>query len=303
MSKTAGRFFIGVDGGASKTLVRVLDSAGRVLGEGRAGPASIRLSVPASWAAIREALAEALAGSGVSLDDSRHRFHCGMGLAGTELATAREAFLATPHPFARLLLKSDGYTACLGAHAGADGALIAVGTGVVAYQIQRGRESQVSGWGFPHDDQGGGAWLGLRAVGLTLRWRDGREPASPLFETLLGRFDDDLSALVTWACEADATEFATLAPLVVEQARIGTPQALELLREAVGEIDRVGEALLTRAGGEVLPCCLLGGMAPFLEPWLGEGLKRRLVAPRGSGLDGALRMIRDSGVETGEARA
>ena len=46
--------------------------------------------------------------------------------------------------------------------------------GTVAFQIEGDKEYKVGGWGFPHGDEGSGAWLGLEAVRLTLHWLDGR---------------------------------------------------------------------------------------------------------------------------------
>ena len=97
------------------------------------------------------------------------------------MTSACDQFVNTPHPFARLILRSDGYTSCLGAHGGRNGAVIAIGTGVVAYQIEGDKECKVGGWGFPQGDEGSGAWLGLEAVRLTLHWLDGRGEPSPLF--------------------------------------------------------------------------------------------------------------------------
>ncbi len=283
--------FIGVDGGATKTLVRVESADGALLGEGRGGSANICQSVEESWGSIHQALDQALAKAGLRLDDGDHQFHCGVGLAGTELPSARERFYNTPHPFARLLLKSDAYTSCLGAHDGADGAVIAIGTGTVAYQIEAGREYQVSGWGFPHGDEGSGAWLGLEAVRLTLQWRDGRQPTSPLVAAVFAHFDDDLSRLMAWVNQATATRFAQLAPLVIEQVEQGAPLAVALIRRGAAEIDRIGAAL-EAAASRPLPCCLQGGLAPFLEPWLEEALRVRLVPKRAEAVYGALLMIR-----------
>ncbi|MDX1655634.1 MAG: BadF/BadG/BcrA/BcrD ATPase family protein [Candidatus Competibacteraceae bacterium] len=284
--------FIGVDGGATKTLARAEDAQGVLLGEGRGGPANIRLSVATSWQSVRQAVDQAMAATGLHPDHPGHRFYCAMGLAGTELTAARQAFLAVPHPFSRLVLKSDGHTACLGAHTGADGAVIAIGTGVVAWQIHHNREHQIGGWGFPHDDLGGGAWLGMQAVGLTLQWQDGRRKPSPLLTAVFDRFGRDPARLVAWACEADATRFAQLAPLVVQQAEAGTELARKLMQRAAGEIDRIDRALVRRAEGRILPCCLQGGLAPFLKPWLGEALRARLVPCRQDAVHGALLLIR-----------
>ena len=47
----AGDLFLGVDGGGTQCRARLADRAGRILGEGIAGPANIRLGLEASLAA------------------------------------------------------------------------------------------------------------------------------------------------------------------------------------------------------------------------------------------------------------
>ncbi|HEY0791612.1 MAG TPA: BadF/BadG/BcrA/BcrD ATPase family protein [Chthoniobacterales bacterium] len=286
--------YIGIDGGATKTLVRVENAQHEVLGEGHGGPANIRLSVEGSWRSIHEALQQAMAQAGLRLDAEGYRFHCGAGLAGTEVAAACDQFVNSRHPFARLVLKSDGYTSCLGAHAGRDGALIAIGTGTVAYQIEGSRECKVGGWGFPHGDEGSGAWLGLEAVRLTLQWLDGRSGPSPLLETVHAHFGSDLVRLVVWANQANATQFAQIAPLVIEHVKRRTPLALTLIQQAAHEIDRLGAAMAAQSLDQALPCSLLGGLAPFIEPWLGEALRARLVPCKLDAVHGALFMIRNA---------
>ena len=284
--------FVGVDGGATKTIVRVENAVGEILGQGQGGPANIRLSVEGSWQSINDALKEALAPSGLRLDDGQHRFYCGAGLAGTEVTAACDQFLNAPHSLARLILKSDGYTSCLGAHGGRDGALIAIGTGTVAFRIEEGQESRAGGWGFPHGDEGSGSWLGVEAVRLTLHWLDDRREPSPLLESVYAHFDHDLMRLVIWANQANATQFAQIAPLVVEHVKGETPLAVTLIQQAAREIDRLGAALAAQSGNPTLPCSLLGGLAPFIEPWLGESLRSRLAPCESDSVSGALLMIR-----------
>jgi glucosamine kinase len=286
-------FFIGVDGGASKTLLRLEDAKGRVVGQGHGGAANIRLSVEESWRSIRDALAQALSQAGFSLDDGAHRLHCGIGIAGTEVAIALDHFLAVAHPFTSLIVRSDGYTACLGAHGGEDGAVIAVGTGTIGFQVEGGRESRVGGWGFPHGDEGGGALLGLEAVRKTLQWLDGREPVDPLLEAVNARFEGDQGRLVSWANAARETEFGEIAPLVVEYAGHDTPLALSIVRAAAAELDRVGLALAAKSH-RPLPCSMLGGLGKFYEPFLGKALRARLAPARYDSVQGALIMARSA---------
>ena len=152
--------FIGVDGGGTKTKVRIEDDRGQLLGQAVSGAANIRLSVDLAWQSIYSALEEALHPEGIRLDDKEYHFHAGLGLAGFELAECRQLFLNHHHPFKTILLNSDAHVSCIGAHQGKDGAIIIVGTGVVGYQIQAGHISKVSGWEFPHDDIGEGCLVG-----------------------------------------------------------------------------------------------------------------------------------------------
>lgn len=63
------------------------------------------------------------------------------------------------------------------------------------------------------------------------------------------------------------------------------------MRQAAREVDRIGEALTAKTR-KTLPCALLGGLAPSLEPWLGEDLRSRLVPPQYDAVKGAILRLR-----------
>jgi glucosamine kinase len=286
--------FIGVDGGGTKSKVRVEDVNHHVVGQAVGGAACIRISVDASWEAIYRALDEILEPQGISLQDKNYRFHAAFGLSGCEVKEAYQAFIDRPHPFSTLLLTSDAHTACLGAHNGADGAIIIVGTGVVGYEINEGKNSQIGGWGFPHDDEGGGAWLGLEAARLTFQWLDHRVEKSPLATDVFAFFENDLDTFVTWANRANSTEFARLAPLVINHTQQEEVAALRIMKKAAHAIDRIGHTLIKLSGThkKTLPCCLFGGIAPFLEPFLNQELRDALVPRQADANAGAILMLR-----------
>lgn len=288
--------FIGVDGGATKSKVRVEDSAGNLLGQGMAGPSNIRLSVDATWRAILEATEEALQSTGISLYDKNYHFHAGLGLAGCEVKEDLDDFLSRSHPFSTIEVISDAHTACLGAHKGKDGSIIIVGTGAVGYQIEKGHISKVSGWGFPHDDMGGGAWIGLEAVRLTFQWLDHRTEKSPLVEDVFDFFNKDLQHFVTWANRANSSEFARLAPLVINHSQQEEIAAVRIMKKAAQAIDKIGTALvkLQVNKNKPLPCSLFGGIAPFLEPLLSEELHEHLVPREADANSGAIILIRNA---------
>jgi glucosamine kinase len=287
--------FIGVDGGGTKTKMVVEDAQGNILGEGLGGPAQIRVSVDQAWSSINQTLNEILLPINIHLDDPNYRFHAGFGLAGTEFKKPYYNFTSRPHSFATLCLKSDGYAACLGAHDGKDGAIIIIGTGVKGLQVENGHVSEVSGWGFPQGDEGSGAWLGLQAIRLTLHSLDGRLPPSPLFEAILSKFSHNLSDLLNWTIDATSTQYATIAPIVVEYVDKKDPFALKIMKEAAESIDEVGKALARciQDKAKPMPYCLFGGIAPFIEPFLSEELRTRIVERKYGAAKGAIYMVKE----------
>lgn len=288
--------FIGVDGGATKCKVRIEDAEGNLIGEARGGPTTIRYSTERAWLVILTTITEALKPHKIDLEDKDYNFHIGCGLTGFELPDASERFLKqTPEYFSSIVLNADSYTACLGAHEGNDGAIIIIGTGVVARQIQHGNTIQIGGWGFPHGDEGGGAWLGMEAVRLTLQWIDGRFESddTDLLKAIFNKFDNDATKFVVWSVAANSTRFAEIAPLIMAKLEKKDPLAIMFVKRAAAEIDKIGVALKKRTEGDIaLPCCLFGGLAPFIQPYLSEELKSRIVPRKHDATYGAILLIK-----------
>lgn len=274
------KLYIGVDGGATKCTVRVENEFGKPLGQAGSGPANIRLSVPQAWQSIEDALDKILKPLGIDKLSRDYELHAGMGLAGCEISHAYKAFITYPHRFMTLAVTNDAHTACLGAHAGRDGAMIIAGTGVVGYQIEDGQTAKVSGWGFPHDDIGSGAWLGLEAARITFQAQDGRIAPSGVANAVMAHFGNKLDRFVAWANQANSTAYAELAPVVIRQAKAGDDDAIVLLKTAAHALDAVGNALQVKRKdrSRTLPCAMVGGVAPFVQPYLSEALRSRLVA-------------------------
>ncbi len=290
------QLFVGVDGGGTKTTVRVEDEAGNVLGQANGGPANIRISVEQAWQSIYAALDVILKPLDISIENTRYPVHAGMGLAGCEVESAYQQFVKTRHPFQTLLVMSDAYAACMGAHGGCDGTIIIIGTGVAGFQIENNQTARAGGWGFPHDDQGGGAWLGLQAMSQALSWRDGRSSMSGLAQAVCRYFNDDLAAMVSWANKANSSQFAELAPVVITQVKAGDEAAIQLMRCAAAHIDKLDMALeaARHDKSKVLPCSLSGGIVEFIEPYLSARLRNKLTEKIAVPDKGAILMLQKS---------
>lgn len=283
-------YFVGVDGGGSKSRLRIESADGKLLAETMAGPGSIRLSVEKSWDAINSAFNKAV--KMANLDLKEHRFYAGMGLAGCEIPEAYQQFINTPHPFAVLELQSDAHAACLGAHNGKHGAIIIIGTGTIGYAIHDNKIIRVGGWGFPQGDEGSGAWLGLEAIRLTLHWIDGRIEETPLLKSIFDEFGGHVQQFISWTSYAKSTDFARFAPLVIQHSHLQDPWAIKLLKEGARNIEEMASTINKKNGPTPLPICLFGGLAPHIEPWLSEDLRKQ-IKPRVLGAtEGAVIMIK-----------
>ncbi|HET7315542.1 BadF/BadG/BcrA/BcrD ATPase family protein [Salinisphaera sp.] len=279
---------IGVDGGASKTRVVALEPSGRLIGEAGGAAATLNGRADTAWATIVETIRAIDALAGLDLRAASVT----IGIAGTEIASAYRAFVAAAPACAALEVVSDAHIACAGAHALRDGAIVAVGTGVVGFCRDGGETLRAGGWGFPHDDRGSGAWLGMEAVGHALAAADGRAPRDGLADRLLADFDDDAGALADWACGAHAGDFAGYARAVVALADQGGTSADALLTTAGQHVSAVARALVGGRAG--LALALTGGLADTIAPRLDADLRARLTPAVHDGAYGAALMARYS---------
>lgn len=278
-----------VDGGASNTRVRLTEPDGRELGTGKAGPSSLTLGVSAAWKQISNAMDAAAKEAGIALDGS---LQIAIAVAGALNPAQRAAFRAANPYTAELMLMTDGYAALLGAFDGQPGTTLAVGTGVTAFSRNPdGTTRSVSGWGWPIGDEGGGVWIGHRAMALYTHHLDGRHTdGSSLFAALHAASGGGLYALQDWLLHADATAYASLAPLVVAAADAGDLLADSVLQDAARHLEHA-LAALESGDSDGTPIAVLGGLGSTMVPRFPEYFRRRLIPPKGGILDGTRRVL------------
>ena len=217
------------------------------LGLTKAGPTSLTIKGAAAWDTIGACLATLCAGLDGGLAAALPRVRIGLGLAGANSATLRQGFLAAAPAVAAVRLATDSYIAALGAHGGAPGAIVIVGTGSAGYRIfADGTTRLVGGWGFPVDDAGSGAWLGRRAIGEVLHVVDGRWTGAPgeapVHRAVLDHCGRTRAAVLDWLHQAPSTRYAELAPIVLRHADAGDPAARRLAGAAGAAVERIARA-------------------------------------------------------------
>lgn len=278
-------FLIGIDGGGSGTRVVLGDAQGRELARAASGPSGLGLGVERAWQAIAAGCADAFASAGLALDWSRCVLGC--GLAGVNNRDWLAGFQATAPAVAGLAVESDAYTTLLGAHGGAHGVIVALGTGSVAAVLDGDDQWRlVSGYGFPSGDEASGAWLGLRGIVHAQHALDGRAPLDAFAQAFLdhtGAHDRD--SLVVWLCEANQTAYAKLAPIVIEHRAHAF--AARLLGEAGVEVGKMIAALDPSA---TLSVALCGGLGAPLRDYVPQIYQARLREPLADSAHGGLQL-------------
>jgi glucosamine kinase len=279
-------YFIGIDGGASTCRARLRDGNGNLLGEGCGGPANIHLDLDLAKESIRAASKAALRAAGVE-ERLLHHTHAGLGLAGAGLKSACEQLRAGLSSFASTVVSTDAYTAWLGAHRGANGGIVILGTGSCGLAVIDGKQIQVGGYGAEISDEAGGQRMGREALRRSL-WRfDGRAEQTKFSALILDRFRHDPSKIVSFAAKATPAQYAEFAPLILEYASHRDPLAIELVEEAADAAAGIIDGLIATGTSAI---SLIGGLAEPLRPWLPARLRGFLKAPQSDPLDGAILM-------------
>jgi glucosamine kinase len=283
-------FLLGVDGGGTGTRVRLAavqpGAGGAELSQGASGPSGLGLGIARAWDAVQQAAAAAFAAAGIE-PPPLQRVAIGLGLAGVHNKQWAAEFVAANPGYAAIRLETDGYTTVMGAHGGAPGAIVAIGTGSVGEVLfADGTRREVGGWGFPAGDEASGGWIGLRAIGHIEQVLDGRRARSAFADSVIDACGGHRDAIQVWLGKATQTAYAGLAPLVLQHA--ADPAARAILLDAGMEAAAIAHALDPQG---TLPLALCGGLGAALRDFLPPALLARTTPPQGDSAAGALRMI------------
>lgn len=229
-------YFLGIDGGGTKTRVVLLDEFGTLLGVGVGGASSIRsVSNEVTKKSFQDGLKEALKDHNDIVVTSVFA-----GLGDIE-SSEDEAMVASfikefecVNEDTIVTVKSDVYNALYGGLGSyQEGVSVILGTGSVAMGVNdKGETSRVGGYSFKEGDPGSGFYLGKLTLSFVAKALDGRKPTSA--------FTDELFTLLNITTRLSYVEMldkyynnrtltADLAKIVTKYAKEGNKEALELL--------------------------------------------------------------------------
>lgn len=267
-------FFLGIDGGGTKTECVLADEAGAALARATTAGANLRRVTPAE---LRARLGEGIAQlrQAAALSSLPLEAVCA-GFAGASDTRARalaEEVLEELLRPRRLYVVGDMEVALEAAVGAGRGVVLVAGTGSIAYgRNDRGRQARAGGRG-PEagSDEGSGYDIGRRALEAVRRARE-RGPRT----VLLGLLTESLDPRAI-------EEVAGLVPRVVEASRAGDPAAVEILSQAGAALAGLAVSVLRELNlleAEVQVATSGGVFAASEEVFASVGAQVEAAAPR-----------------------
>ena len=261
-SRGAGEpLFLGVDGGATKTLAVVVDPDGHERGRGVAGSGNHEsVGFERAVQNVKEAVAATLHMAGAALPLAA----AWIGLAGIDRPNDHAKFLPQLESLAcRVHITNDAELALAALPKWVGIALIA-GTGSIAVgRGPTGTFARSGGWGHIAGDEGSGYELGRQALQAALHAADGRGEPTVLLDLILqhwqlARIEDVLPKLYQ---RFDKAEIARLSDQVFAADRDGDAVARAIVSHGAADLVRHVLALRDALDFEsAVPLALGGGL-------------------------------------------
>lgn len=264
------RYFLGIDGGGTKTTCAVGDTS-RVLATATAGPGNIvRVGEERARESFLNAVRQACSAAGISPEQVVRTYVGGSGAGRPELAAIVRSILSEILP-GPIDVVGDMQTALEAAFDTGPGVVVNAGTGSFAYgRNQRGQTLRAGGWGFAIGDEGSAHWIGQESVRFVLQESE-RGTDSAFIETsfVQGLFKAwgvrSFLDLARAGNSVPPPDFAALFPAVVTSK---DEIARNVLREAGRELARLAEVVIGRLFGEgeaIVPVAMTGGVFRHAE--------------------------------------
>ena len=230
---------VGVDGGGTKTRALLADERGERIAEAIGAGSAVKPQEIDRSAGIIAGVVRDLLEHGDHAR-SRPRVLC-VGVAGVGRDAERQGLwesLVALHVADEVVVQTDLAVALDDAFGDGPGVLLIAGTGSSAFgRGPTGTCARCGGWGPNIGDEGGGAWIGKRALSVVAAASDGREPETALTGAVLtAAAAAETSELIRWAAAATPATFATLAPIVMAVADAGDLRANSIVSLAVEEL-------------------------------------------------------------------
>lgn len=231
---TDQRFYLGIDGGGTKTEFALADSNGAVIKSvclGTSNPSDIGIENTLNL--LRVGIIEVCG----TIPKSQISVFAGIAGSSTVGICEQITDLLSKFGFAEARNGSDAMNAVAASLGDADGITVIMGTGSVAFAQVKGKTHRVGGYGYLLGDAGSGFSLGRQAILAALSFEDGSGEETSLYEAVRAACGTEhvLESLGNFY-SGGKREIAQYAPLVLRSFENGDKVATRILLEDLEKV-------------------------------------------------------------------
>ncbi len=229
-------WYLGVDGGGTKTTAVLVDERGVERGRGTAGSGN---QTAVGRDRVLANIAAAVGGAAANAGTAPSFAAAWVGLSGVDLPVDTERFAAALAGLAPVVRATNDAELPLSVLPGAVGVALVAGTGSIACGTNAdGLQARAGGWGWRLGDEGSGYGIGCAALVAVARAADERGAPTALREQILSAWHltqpADLIGIV-YGGKTNA-DIAALSALVFDVARAGDTVAQRIVDDGAREL-------------------------------------------------------------------
>lgn len=244
-------YFLGFDGGGTKTECVLVGSDGRVLARATGGPSNpVRSGYTRAWFSLSESADMVMSRQKITSSDIRG-VCAGIGGAGRSSVERKlSQFFERSFPNAEVEVTTDLEIALDAAFGTGEGIVLVAGTGSAALgRSALGREARAGGRGPWFSDEGSGFDIGRRALAAVLLADEGRGPTTALTDLIFVYLQArNWDAIVDQVSKESDLVFPRLFPLVAQVADAGDAVAREILSAAAYSLASLAASVAAKLG-------------------------------------------------------
>ena len=233
-------FYLGIDGGGSKTACAVGDES-HLIATVTAGPSNIvRVGETAARESLHQAVRQACAAAGITTQQIKRICAGAAGAGGPEIASTIHQILAEIFQ-GEIHVVADAPIALEAAFGAGPGVIVIAGTGSISFgRDANGKTARAGGWGFAVSDEGSAHWIGRTAIAALLRANVGEtcsESQPSLWPVIAKLWNiSSLEQLIRIANASPPPDFAAIFPAVLTAAEQGGVTSQGILQHAGREL-------------------------------------------------------------------
>ncbi|MGB9599360.1 MAG: N-acetylglucosamine kinase [Myxococcota bacterium] len=240
-------YFLGIDGGGTKTITAISDEKGRIVSIAKSGPSNFQsFGIENTYRELKNGIENAIKSAKIKIKDI---VFAGFGISGADRDKDFDIILSILHDILpetpKILVNDTTIALRAGTDDGVGLALIS-GTGTNCIGFNReGKMVRIGGLGPLTGDYGAGSDIALAAYHAAFKYNDGRGKYTILYDMIKKHFRiDDIEDLIelTYYDSMDYHRLNTITPYVFAAAKKNDRIAIQILERCA---DAISYAALT----------------------------------------------------------